>query len=67
MTPFLFTNSKGQEYYLNQMDVKLRNGRHQLIYFFSRNIRKTAVESIPEGMEVVETLKTGMPVLRKIR
>lgn len=65
---FSYTNSKkGQTYYLHTREVTLKNGRQQTIYFFARDIRDGALEAVPEGYEVIETERTGMPVLRKIR
>ena len=65
---FSYTNSKGQTYYLHTKKVTLKNGRVQTIYYFARDVRPDdALEAVPAGYEVVETKRTGMPVLRKIR
>jgi len=48
-------------------DVTLKNGRVQTIYFFARDVRDGAIEEVPAGYEVIETKRTGMPVLRKVR
>jgi len=60
-----FTNSKGVTYYLHFRDVTLRGGREQRIYFFARDVRENSLDAVPEGYEVVETERTGMPVLKK--
>ncbi len=62
---FAYTNSKGQTYYLHTREVTLKNGRVQRIYFFARDVRDGALEAVPEGYEVVETQRTGMPVLKR--
>lgn len=62
---FSYTNSKGQTYYLHKKDVTLKNGRQQTIYFFARDIRDGALDELPDGYQVVETQRTGMPVLKK--
>ncbi len=62
---YSYTNSKGQTYYLHKKDVTLKNGRQQTIYFFAREVRDGALDSVPAGYEVVETQRTGMPVLKK--
>lgn len=62
---FSYTNKKGQTYYLHGKEVTLKNGRVQMIYFFARDIREGALEAVPEGMVVFETVRTGMPVLKK--
>jgi len=40
-------------------------GRQQTIYFFARDIRPGALDYVPAGYQVVETAKTGMPILKK--
>lgn len=62
---YSYTNSKGQTYYLHKKDVTLKNGRQQTIYFFAREVRDGALDEVPEGYQVVETERTGMPVLKK--
>jgi hypothetical protein len=64
---FQFTNSKGVTYYLHYRDVTLRGGREQRIYFFAREVRDSSLDAVPDGYEVVETERTGMPVLRKAK
>ncbi|MEN8253148.1 MAG: hypothetical protein ABFQ62_02090 [Patescibacteria group bacterium] len=65
---YSYTNGKGQTYYLHTKDVTLKNGRVQTIYFFARDVREEgALEEVPEGYEVMETKRTGMPVLRRIK
>lgn len=64
---YSYTNSKGQTYYLHGKDVTLKNGRVQRIYFFARDVREGSLEAVPEGLEVMETARTKMPVLRRIK
>jgi len=60
-----FTNSKGVKYYLHFKDVNLKGGRKQRIYFFARDVRVGALNEVPAGYKVVETERTGMPILKK--
>ena len=62
---FKFTNSKKVDYYLHYRDVVLRGGRNQRIYFFARDVRDNALDAVPAGYQVIETERTGMPVLKK--
>lgn len=62
---YSYTNSKGQTYILHTRDVVLKNGRKQTIYFFAREERAGALDAVPAGYQVVETKRTGMPVLKK--
>lgn len=62
---YSYTNKKGDTYYLHKKDVTLRGGRNQTIYYFARDVRDGAIDSVPAGYKVVETERTGMPVLKK--
>jgi hypothetical protein len=62
---YAFTNTKGVTYYLHSKSVTLKGGRQQTIYFFARDIRPGALDYVPAGYQVVETAKTGMPILKK--
>ncbi|MDQ3008704.1 MAG: hypothetical protein M3Q81_03835 [bacterium] len=62
---FSYTNKKGQTYLLHTRQVTLKNGRVQTIYFFAREEREGSLPAVPAGYEVVETQRTGMPVLKK--
>ena len=62
---FSYTNKKGVKYYLHFKDVTLRGGRKQRIYFFARDEREDSLDKVPDGYKVMETERTGMPVLKK--
>jgi hypothetical protein len=62
---FAFTNSRGVTYYLHSKKVNLKGGREQMIFFFARDIRPGSLEAVPAGYKVIETTKTGMPILKK--
>jgi len=62
---FEYTNKKGVKYYLHSKNVTLRGGRKQTIYYFARDVRPEAIDKVPDGYKVVETERTGMPVLKK--
>ncbi|MCL4509234.1 MAG: hypothetical protein M1296_06890 [Chloroflexi bacterium] len=65
---YLYRNSKGDTYYLNGQVVRLKNGRDQQIYFFTREPREgKALEALPSGYEVNEGVGSGLPVLRRIK
>lgn len=57
----------GEEYYLHSREVTLRGGRKQVIYFFARTEKEGVMDTLPEGMEVMENSRTGLPMLRRIR
>jgi hypothetical protein len=60
-----FKNSKGVRYFLHSKDVNLKGGRLQTIYFFARDVRPGALNEVPAAYKVIETAKTGMPILKK--
>jgi hypothetical protein len=62
---YAFTNSRGVKYYLHSKKVNLKGGREQMIFFFARDVRPGALEAVPAGYKVIETTKTGMPILKK--
>ncbi len=62
---FSYQNAKGVTYYLHGKKVTLKNGRMQQIYFFARDVRAEALNEVPAGYMVMETKRTGMPVLKK--
>lgn len=61
------TNPKGVKYYLNSKEVTLRGGKKQVIYYFSKDLRpETAVDELPEGMEVnINPRNAFMTIARK--
>ncbi len=62
---FTQVNSKGQTYYLHEREVTLKGGRKQVIYFFGREAKEGAIDELPEGYEVIENTRTGLPILKK--
>ncbi len=61
---FKYTNSKGNDYFLHGRTTKLRNGKEQTLYYFSKTPKENALDKIPEGYKVSETAN-GLPVLQK--
>ena len=62
---FTHTNARGTLYNLNKKDVTLKStGRVQTIYFFSKDARSTACDK-PDGYNVKENARTGLPFLTK--
>ncbi len=58
------SKKSGKTYYLHTKEVQL--GKHkQRIYYFGGEQKSNAVDSLPEGYEVTENQRTGLPMLRK--
>ncbi len=58
------TNAKGVTYYLHGKDRTLKSGKVSTLYFFAKEIKEGALDSVPAGYVVSET-KNGLPVLKK--
>jgi len=61
---YSFTNSKDRTYYLHCKETTLKNGRTQTIYFFAKEVKAGALDSVPTGYMVSES-RNGLPVLKK--
>lgn len=62
--PYIHKNSRGQTYYLHGKQVRLNNGRQQQIYWFAREVKRDALDSLPAGRRVEENARTGLPFLK---
>lgn len=61
------SKKSGKTYYLHSKEVELTGGRKQRIYYFAGEPSKDAIDALPEGYEVTENARTGLPMLRKKR
>ena len=59
------SKKSGKLYYLHAKDVLLKSGRKQRIYFFAGDIREGALDKLPQGYEVIENTRTGLPILQR--
>ena len=62
------TESKksGTTYHPHSKDVTLRGGRQQTIYYFAKEAKENACD-MPDGYEVMENPKTGLPMLKRAK
>ncbi|MFZ0545538.1 MAG: hypothetical protein WAM60_08870 [Candidatus Promineifilaceae bacterium] len=63
---YSYTNSKGRTYFLHKRETTLKNGGQQTIYFFGKEAKEGAIDSVPSGYQVSES-KNGLPVLKKAK
>lgn len=56
---FSYTNSRGQTYWLHSR--KAKSGA--TLFFFSK--KKEGSIDLPEGFEVIENERTGLPMVKK--
>lgn len=65
MAAYSHTNSKGKTYILHGKEVTLKGGRKQQIYYFAKDARSNALDALPDGYKVIESERTGLPILKK--
>ena len=60
------TNSKGSTYYLHENIRELKGGKKISLYYFGKEVNAPkALDALPDGYKVVESEKTGLPMLKK--
>ena len=67
MAQYSHTNSKGVTYYLFTSVTKLRGGKEQRIYYFSKSDTNAKGEAsdLPDDRKVEENPRNGFLVLKK--
>ncbi len=58
------SHKSGATYYLHGKTTPTANG-HRTLYFFSKEVKDGAKDSLPDGYEVSESATTGLPLLKK--
>ena len=61
---YAHTNSKGVTYYLHARERVSKAGKVSKLFFFSKEVKDGALDSVPAGYAVAETAN-GLPVLKK--
>ena len=61
------SKKSGETYYLHSKAVTLRGGRKQTIFYFARSEKEGVLDALPDGYEVMENQRTGLPMLRKAK
>lgn len=59
------SKKSGKTYYLHTKEVTLRGGRKQQLFYFAGTAGPNACDALPEGYEVAENSRTGLPILKK--
>ncbi len=59
------SKKSGKTYYLHARKQELKGGRHVTLYFFAGDVKDGAIDALPEGYEVQENERTGLPLLKK--
>ena len=61
------SKKSGKTYFLHSRLQPLKGGREVTLYYFGGEAKAGAIDAIPDGMEVMENERTGLPMLRKKR
>ncbi|MBV9464352.1 MAG: hypothetical protein JO317_09005 [Verrucomicrobiae bacterium] len=59
------SKKSGKTFYLHSRETNLPNGKVRKLFFFSGTQGEGALDNLPEGYEVIENEKTGLPMLKK--
>ena len=62
---YSYQNSRGTEYYLHVRSRTVASGKQVHLYFFAKKPGKGAIAELPDGYKVIESEKTGLPILKK--
>jgi len=58
------SHKTGATYYLHSKETESRGGKRRL-FFFSKEIKDGALDSLPAGYVVTESKQTGLPLLKR--
>ena len=59
------SKKSGKTYHLHERRQKLKGGQEVTLYFFAGQPGEGAIDALPNGYEVAENSKTGLPLLKK--
>ncbi len=59
------SKKSGKTYHLHSKIVTLAGGRKQRIYYFAGIAGENAIDELPDGYQVTENKRTGLPMLKK--
>ncbi len=64
--PFSVVSQKSAKtYILHARKQELKGGQTVTLYYFAGAAGECAIDALPEGYEVSENTKTGLPLLKK--
>ncbi|MDQ3190922.1 MAG: hypothetical protein M3Q58_04945 [Bacteroidota bacterium] len=62
---YSYKNSREQTYYLHSRKAGRGGTSNRDLFYFAKEPRENALDKLPEGYEVMESERTGLPILRK--
>ena len=63
----VISNKSSKTYFLHERRQELKGGQVVTLYYFAGEAGAGAIDALPEGYEVSENTKTGLPLLKKKR
>ena len=61
------SKKSGKTYFLHRRLQELKGGQKVTLYYFGGEAKDGAIDALPEGYEVSENTKTGLPLLKKTK
>jgi len=61
----VISKKSGKTYHLHARKQKLKGGQEVTLFYFGGEAKECAIDALPDGYEVIENAKTGLPMLRK--
>jgi hypothetical protein len=59
------SKKSGKTYFLHSRLQELKGGQKVTLYYFAGVAGPEAIDNLPEGYEVSENIRTGLPLLKK--
>jgi hypothetical protein len=59
------SKKSGKTYFLHSRNQKLKGGQQVVLYYFAGEPGQGSLDALPDGYEVSENSKTGLPLLKK--
>lgn len=59
------SKKSGKTYFLHHRLQELKGGQKVTLYYFGAEQKEGALDALPDGYEVSENSKTGLPLLKK--
>ncbi|NCW27859.1 MAG: hypothetical protein EBV83_06145 [Verrucomicrobia bacterium] len=61
------SKKNGKTYFLHSRQQTLRGGQTVTLYYFASEAGPGAMDALPEGYQVTENERTGLPLLKKAK
>ena len=61
------STKSGKTYFLHRRLQELKGGQKVTLYYFGGEAKEGAIDALPDGYELSENSKTGLPLLKKKR